>query len=173
MYRSFVFIQSEFLLGVSVSLVPAWGDLFVNYVWTMWTWFITIIAYKGFWNLYVGYKYAWSNTQCGSYSHYIWFMFTNQVVYKLALLLPMGPQTVVNPYIYSNYQILSNTYGGSYSHYLYVYYIYICVCVCSIELYQHDSIADYAWEVILGFEAPLIVLHTHAIYHETKNYGSW
>ena len=129
MYRSFVFIQSEFLLGVSVSLVPAWGDLFVNYVWTMWTWFITIIAYKGFWNLYVGYKYAWSNTQCGSYSHYIWFMFTNQVVYKLALLLPMGPQTVVNPYIYSNYQILSNTYGGSYSHYLYVYYIYICVCV--------------------------------------------
>ena len=130
MYRSFVFIQSEFLLGVSVSLVPAWGDLFVNYVWTMWTWFITIIAYKGFWNLYVGYKYAWSNTQCGSYSHYIWFMFTNQVVYKLALLLPMGPQTVVNPYIYSNYQILSNTYGGSYSHYLHVYYnIYICVCV--------------------------------------------
>ena len=174
MYRSFVFIQSEFLLGVSVSLVPAWGDLFVNYVWTMWTWFITIIAYKGFWNLYVGYKYAWSNTQCGSYSHYIWFMFTNQVVYKLALLLPMGPQTVVNPYIYSNYQILSNTYGGSYSHYLHVYYnIYRCVCVCSIELYQHDSIADYAWEVILGFEAPLIVLHTHAIYHETKNYGSW
>ena len=133
MYRSFVFIQSEFLLGVSVSLVPAWGDLFVNYVWTMWTWFITIIAYKGFWNLYVGYKYAWSNTQCGSYSHYIWFMFTNQVVYKLALLLPMGPQTVVNPYIYiySNYQILSNTYGGSYSHYLHVYYnIYMCVCVC-------------------------------------------
>ena len=57
--------------------------------------------------------------------------------------------------------------------YMYIIYIYICVCVCSIELYQHDSIADYAWEVILGFEAPLIVLHTHAIYHETKNYGSW
>ena len=52
-------------------------------------------------------------------------------------------------------------------------YIYICVCVCSTELYQHDSIADSAWEVILGFEAPLIVLHTHVIYHETKNYASW
>ena len=106
-------------------------------------------------------------------------MFTNQVVYKLALLLPMGPQTVVNHniyiYIYSNYQIRSNTYGGSYSHYIYIIlytYIYKNVCVCSIELYQHDSIADYAWEVILGFEAPLIVLNTHAIYHETKNYGS-
>ena len=55
---------------------------------------------------------------------------------------------------------------------LFICILYIYVCVCSIELYQHDSIADYAWEVILGFEAPLIVLHTHAIYHETKNYGS-
>ena len=114
----------------------------------------------------------------------MWIIFPLYMVYvhkpsglQTGFVAPHGAPNRGEPiyiYIYSNYQILSNTYGGSYSHYLYVYYIYIyiCVCVCSIELYQHDSIADYAWEVILGFEAPLIVLHTHAIYHETKNYGS-
>ena len=55
--------------------------------------------------------------------------------------------------------------------YMYII-IYIYMCVFHRAISTHDSIADYAWEVILGFEAPLIVLHTHAIYHETKNYGS-
>ena len=54
---------------------------------------------------------------------------------------PWGPKPWwTHIYIYSNYQILSNTYGGSYSHYLHVYYniyIYMCVFHRAISTWLH------------------------------------